>query len=442
MNSGRLRRHRRVLGAFMTAASWLVLHHGEAIAEVQDARSMALGGARLAVPESASTAWSAPALLALESSRSVELSLPAGVSVGVGNDFLGFQGIDRLLSGATLSDTDVANLLSGVNPAGLGLSLQGGLASALSIPAWHSGVFVRAQADTYGIALPKDVLSLLLGGNANLSALRIDSLAGARAEAYADAGLSLALPIPLSMFRHASLGVTGRYLQGLWMGRISEARGSLLALGEDGTIESDARARWQVAGNGGRGWALDTQLAFDIRDDLRLTTHVANLGTMTWSRVQDRLKTYQIPKTAPISFEDGQFKNRVSDLKPVETETAQGLDGLDLTENLPLVYGLGLAWKAPVALPVSLFADAEVGQARGYGASTVPRFRTGLEIKPFGFLPLRLGYGAGGEQPTWFSAGFGIDVPFWRMDASVVALDGMFGAAKGAMYALSSQLQF
>jgi len=417
-----------------------------ALAGVQDARSMALGGARQAVSDSASTVWAAPALLGFEAPHGVLLSFPAAVSAGVGNDFLGFKGIDSLLGGQALSDADIASLLSSLPASGLGLQVQGGLSSAIALPALRSGVFVRGHADTYGLAIPRDLVALLLGGNELTPSLRVDTLQGARAEAYADAGLSVALPVPLSLFRNASLGLTGRYLRGLWMGRVSEARGSLVSLADDGTVSGDARARWQVAGNGGQGWALDTQLAVDLRDDLRLTTHISNFGAMTWSKVQDRLVAFQVPATQPFTFENGQFTSNLGELQNpgrFVSETAQGLDGQDLTETLPLVYGVGLAWTGPVRwLPFSVFADAEVGQGRGFGASPVPRLRAGLELKPFSFLPLRVGYGAGGEQPTWFSAGFGLDVPFWRLDAAVVAQDGMFGAARGAMYALSSQLQF
>ncbi len=417
-----------------------------ALAGVQDARSMSLGGARQAVTDSASTAWAAPALLGMDSSHGVLVSFPVAVSVGAGNDFLGFKGIDSLLGGQTLTDADISSLLSSVSSSGLGLNLHAGLSTAIALPSLRSGLFLRGHADTYGIAIPRDLIALFLGGNDVVPSLRVDTLQGARAEAYADAGLSVALPLPLSLFRNASLGITGRYLRGLWMGRVSEARGSVLSLAEDGTVSGDARARWQVAGNGGSGWALDTQLAFDLRDDLRVTTHVSNLGAMTWSRIQDRLQAVQIPETQPFSFENGQFTNNLGELqdfKRFTSESAQGLDGQDLTEILPLVFGAGLAWQAPIRwMPLSVYADAEVGQGRGFGASPLPRLRTGLELKPFSFLPIRVGYGAGGEQPSWFSAGFGIDVPFWRLDAAVVAQDGLFGSAKGAMYALSSQLQF
>ncbi|MBO9541278.1 hypothetical protein J7643_11875 [bacterium] len=427
------------MGASLLASA-IAFQAAPAMAAALDARSLGLGRAQLALDVAASTAWTNAALLGLPSAQQAMMAPLPGLSLGLGNDAFGFQTLDALLSGKALSDADARQLSASIPASGLGLKLDFGSALGVSAPMHRSGFFVRASADTVGLAVPRDLLTLLLLGNSVTSAVSIDALQGARADAFADVGFSVGVPVAFSGARATALGLTARYIQGIGFARITEARGKLLETHADGSFSGEAQATYQY-GTMGAGGALDLSLASEVRDDLRLVATLGNIGAVRWPKITEKHHTYRLePYQLGFSGDDAQFSAGA----PSTTTTEAPGPGNDqeLWDPLPLKLGFGARWIPLRSLPLQLLGDVELGTGRAYGVSTQPEVRLGGEWRLIDWLPLRAGLSAGGERATSFTTGLGLELGACRVDLAIGSYDGLFAASKGGYYALASQFKF
>lgn len=428
------------LGASLSALALAFHATAPASAAALDARSLGLGRAQLALDVAASTAWTNAALLGLPTSQGAMMAPLPLLSLGLGNDAFGFQTLDGLLSGKTLSDADVQQLTAGIPASGLGLKLDFGTALGVSAPMHRSGFFVRASADTVGLALPRDLFTLLLLGNTVTSAVSIDGMQGARADAFADVGFSVGVPVSFSGAKATALGLTARYIQGLGFARITEAQGKLLETHADGSFSGSAQATYQY-GTMGAGAALDLSLASEVRDDLRLVATLGNIGAVRWPKITEKRHTYQLePYQLGFSGSDGQFNAAAP--KTVTSESLGSNNDKALWDPLPLKLGFGARWIPLRSLPLQVLGDVELGTGRAYGVSTQPEVRLGGEYRLLGWLPLRVGLSAGGERATSFTSGLGLELAACRVDLAIGSYDGLFSASKGGYYALASQFKF
>lgn len=428
------------LSAALLAAGLACLMAAPAQGAALDARSLGLGRAQLALDPSASTAWTGAAVLGLPTAQGAWFAPLPLLSLGLGNNAFGPQTLDGLLSGKPLSDADVRHLTDGIPAGGVGIGLDFGTALGVSAPMHRSGFFVRAAADTVGLALPKDLFALVLLGNAGASRVAIDSLQGARADVFADVGYAFAVPLPFAGGEATALGLTARYIHGLGFARVTEASGALLETHADGSFSGDARATYQY-GTSGSGAALDLSLASQVRDDLRLVAVLSNLGAVRWPRITEKRHTYRLePYQLGFSGPDGQFAASSPETKT--TESAGPGNDQALWEALPLKLGLGAKWQPLRSLPLQVVGDVELGTARAYGVSTQPELHLGAEVRPLGWLPLRAGLSAGGERATSFTTGLGLELGSCRLDLAIGSYDGLFAASKGGYYALATQFAF
>lgn len=423
--------------ALLLGAAWATSERVEAFPH--DARALGMGRAQIAVDGAASAAWTTPALLGLSSSQSAVVSSLPSVSLGLGNNLLGFRALDELLQGKELSEADAQNLASAIPATGWGFQLDGGLAWGASVPAAGLGVFARTTLDTVGLNLPRDLLGLLLRGNAAATAVRIESLQGARIDSFADGGLSFGVPLTFMRLPDVALGVSGRYVQGLAFGRITEARGDLLQTNPDGSFSGEASATYQY-GTFGTGMALDCSMAVDVRRDLRLALNVGNIGGVYWGDITEKRHTYKLDRYSAGLTGDGQFNSAMPN---VATEESVGPNnGQGLWDPLPLKLGVGGRWLPAASMPLMLAADVEVGTAKGYGVSTVPEIHLGGEYRVLEWLPLRAGLSVGGESATLYSLGLGFEGSDSRIDLAMGAYNGLFASSKGFYYAVASQRKF
>ncbi|HEY9855732.1 MAG TPA: hypothetical protein V6D05_08355, partial [Stenomitos sp.] len=291
---------------------------GRAEAVPYDARALGMGRAQLAVDGAPSTAWTTPALLGLPATPSAVISSLPAISLGLGNNLLGFRALDELLQGRDLSDTDAENLVSAIPPTGWGFKVDTGLAWGASVPASGLGLFARSTLDTVGLNLPRDLIGLVLRGNAVTTGVTIDSLQGARIDSFADGGLSFGFPLTFASLPNVAVGLTGRYIEGLAFGRITEASGNLLQTNPDGSFSGEASATYQY-GTFGSGMALDCSMAVDVRRDLRLALNVGNIGGVYWGSIHEKHETYKLDRYTPGLSSDGQFNTAAPTVKTEET---------------------------------------------------------------------------------------------------------------------------
>lgn len=434
--------------ALPLALMFALLGAAPAAATPRDARTLALGGARMTLDDVSGSALYAPALLAAPTQRQAVFTMPL-LSAGVGNDALGFSSLDTLLTGINLSAQQVDELLSSIPSSGWGLGADTGLELSGTVSEQRLGWFARTSLETVGLNLPKGLLAVVLKGNTGSQPASIDSLRGARVDAYTDAGLGLGFPLPGI---RGAWGVSARAIRSWGFAQIADARGDLLRFNPDGSFSGSATASVRYAstvseltptglGAGflaptGLGGALDLSLYSDLSPMVRLSAGLGNLGAVYWSRISEKLYGYDLPATRLGFNGTTDFNGSLPDTSKLTRETPGPLDGQPYWDVLPPRLSLGTSFRFARSLPLQCMAEVEVGTGRGYGVSPVPTLRLGGEYTLFSVLPLRGGVAFGGEQPALFTLGLGLDLAGAQLDLAMGALGGFGSNAKGAYYAL------
>ncbi len=398
-----------------------------------NARSAGMAGANAAIAMDADAMIVNPALLGLESRRDrLSLTLLPNLNLALGNNVLSFGELAGLISTQAIEPTNVAGVLEALPPTGWRFLFDGGTSMALSMPSARTGVFLDAVADTKGLDLPRDLIALALNGNASVPNVGIDALGGATATAVASLGSSFAFP----MGETSSLGMNLRYLRGLAYGRVREARGTLLAVDESGRYSADARLSTEWA-TGGNGIAADFGAAGRVGDRLRWGAILGNVGVMSWSRRD--VTTYTL-KVEPFSVVDA--SGSVTDFGAVtrdalkESRTQEGPSEIVLPPYLRLAAAFK-PWD-----PFTLSGELQLGYGDGFGVSRTPELRVGSELRLLDWLPVRGGIALGGDRGLTFATGLGLDMPLFRLDFAMAALNGVGGNARGASYTLSNTFKF
>ena len=398
-----------------------------------NARSAGMAGAISAISRDADAMIVNPALLGLASARErVSLTLLPNLSLGLGNNVLSFGELAGLMTTQSIESSNVAAVLEALPPTGWRFLFDGGSSLALAMPSARTGVFLHASADTKGLDVPRDLIALALNGNASVPNVGIDSLNGATATAVASLGSSFAFPLGGT----ASMGLNLRYLRGLAYGRVREATGTLLAVDASGKYSADARLETEWA-TGGNGIAADVGVAGVLGDRLHWGATLGNLGVMRWS--QRDVTTYTL-KVEPFSIVDA--SGSVTDFGAAtrdalkESKTQEGPTEIALPPYLRLAAAFN-PWQ-----PLTLSGELQLGYGNGFGVSNTPELRVGSELRLLDWLPLRAGMALGGDRGLTFATGLGFDMPHFRLDLAMAALNGVGSHARGASYTLSNTFTF
>ncbi|MNX85704.1 hypothetical protein D3C86_1175540 [compost metagenome] len=303
---------------------------------------------------------------------------------------------------------------------------------ALAMPSARTGVFLHAMADTKGFDVPRDLVALVLNGNASVPNVGIDTMTGATATAVASLGSAFAVPLGET----ASLGMNLRYLRGLAYGRVREAKGTLLAMDASGRYSADARleAEWATGGN---GIAADLGVAGTLGDRLRWGAVLGNVGVMAWS--QRDLVTYTL-KVEPFTIVDA--SGSATDFGAVTRDAVQESRRQEGPTEIALPAYLRLAAAFNPWDPLTLTSELQLGYGDGFGVSSTPEMRLGSELRLLDWLPIRGGIALGGDRGLTFATGLGLDMPHFRLDFAMAALNGVGGYARGASYTLSNTVKF
>jgi hypothetical protein len=398
-----------------------------------NARSLGMAGAYTAVADGADAMrWNPASLGKATKSEHLALTLAPNLALGFGNNLLSFGELANLIDSRTLNAENTERILETLPGTGWRLMLGTGTSLALAMPNSRTGVFLDAALDTKGIDVPRDVIALLLNGNASLPNVRIDDLEGATATAVASLGSSFAFPLG----SEGGLGMNLRYLRGIGYAKVTEASGTLFSLSSTGEMGADARLTTEYA-TGGNGIAADFGIAGIVGERLRWGAVLGNVGAMSWSRIS--IKDYSL-KVEPFPL--------VSATGSVTDFSAQTRDALKEESR---EEGPREIWLPPYARlsgaiqpwqPVMLTGEFQVGFGDGYGVSSIPELKLGSELRLLSWLPIRGGFALGGDQGLLLATGLGLDLPGFRLDFAMGGLNGFGSHAKGATYALSNTLYF
>ncbi len=381
-----------------------------------DARAMGMGGTRTAAARGLDAAGANPAFLAFSQGLTIGL---AGGTVDLQNNSFSLARYNQV-AGATLSEADKAELLADIPAEGFGLDLEAN-AGALGMQSGNLAFTTTALGSGSG-TLDKDFFDLVLFGNAPDETV---DFSGTDGEAYgiACAGLSWGQPLTGLAGGQLAVGVTGRYIRGLYEVHVEEARGRVTTTMS--SIDGEAYASAVVA-DGGEGYGLDLGLAWQ-KDGLALGLVLDNaFSRLDWRGNVERTEYRVVLDASATALDDAL----------ADSDTTYAVNGYstELPRRLRLGGALDLG-------SVTLAADLVQGLEDRAGTSTAPLVRLGTEWRPLGALAARIGGATGGELGTAFTAGLGLKAGFWRLDVAALQHGGL-GADSGKGLGVGASTRF
>jgi len=385
-----------------------------------------------------------PANLAVPDEAIVTFSL-IRFGVHVGSDFLNygmykdyFTGVetDSGRVGRYLNDADKQNILRSF-PDGLGR-----IASHLEVRPLGLSVrigdygTVAVTATEYVMVngmVPRDYAAFLLYGNTPGSVYDF-SATSAYAAWMREYALSFGRELPCPFFlKSLSAGAAVKLIHGL--GYFGIARfNTRLETGTDGILNGRIDVLGRLAGMesfrgtdnagfdmfpapAGTGFGVDLGVASEIFDYLRVGLAVTDIGSVEWTRgVEEMYALASIRMDDPLNE-----AQRDSIEEAVHGETRPGEN---FSSELPTTFRVGVAvelHRVPALKSIfwgewTLACDYNLGLVEGAGAAQVGRFSTGLEFRPWSFLPLRTGISVGGTDDFTFALGFGLHFGVFDFD--------------------------
>jgi hypothetical protein len=387
------------------------------------ARAVAMGGAYIGLATGVDAAKYNPANLGLTDYTMTSIQI-AGAGIDLSNNSFTLGDYNDY-TGAFLTEADKADILDKIPAEGLRLNARAEAAAA-SI-ASGPFAFVISGVGAADVSMNKDLFDLILNGNTLADTVRVDG-SYSDAVSYVSVGLSYGHAVYNSGTRQLAAGITAKYIKGLYVERITELEG--LASTELSGFAGEGRAILQAA-EGGSGYGLDLGAVLQLNDTYTVGASITNvLGSISW---KDSPTEYGYI----FSFDTTNFDNMSGD-HVVSDDYKRSISGFSTT--LPSELRIGVA---KTSGDILWAIDFEQGLEDTPGVSTKPRLNAGVEWAPVSTLPLRMGYGVGGERSSGFSFGTGIHASAARVDFAFVTGNTFSGySAKGANLALSLGLAF
>ncbi|MFW6386502.1 MAG: hypothetical protein ACOCZM_00885 [Bacillota bacterium] len=338
--------------------------------------------------------------------------LEIGAGAGVWNNALKSENLQEFLD-----EDKKSEILRQVEDKGMMVAGDG--AQNLSLLLGNAGLYTGAREHVSG-TISSDVVELLLEGN---ELDRVYSLEGTGGDValYTDTGINVSLALE-SMARaleleQFKLGVTGRFLYGGFgyvdgIGEFEITSDGKIRGYEDGHLELEYAER-------ARGNAFDVGIQARKSERFVLGAAVMNIGSLEAEEAYRRRYEYN---EAEEEFQDS------------------GEESLsELSYTLPRKYKLGLKYSPFRKLDI--YGDYT---RRAFdNCSDESIFAAGMELRPAGVLPLRMG----ANYSTFrgdiaFSTGLGLHLGPLQVDAGVSDLKFFTGSAKSARVSIGTRLAF
>ncbi len=182
---------------------------------------------------------------------------------------------------------------------------------------------------------------------------------------------------------------------------------------------------------GGSGYGLDLGVAGQKGGWQRGASLDNVVGSIQWDTGTQQRQ--MLLTAAAVSLTNGDLSKAVSN-----ADTTFATDGY--TTTLPRQARLGAARQVGSFLVAADYVQGFTAQGL---ASNHPLVSTGVEWRPVSFCQPRVGFSSGGERGNSVSAGLGLKLGPWRIDAAAVSRTGLApGDNKGLAVAFGSQLEF
>ncbi len=392
------------------------------------ARSLSLAGAYTTVARGVAAPFWNPANLALPDRPPVTFQL-LGAGFRVGNLSLSKSMYDEY-NGKYLTSADIETILSEIPDDGFKFIIDADV-QALGFTIGSFALTFSSNVSS-NLSISKDYFRVILEGlNVNTN-YNIGNNSG-EAIAYSTITASYAFPIALPLLNKTYLGINLNYLLGLGYGKVLESYGNLYHRGWE--VEGNGRIRARYA-QGGAGFGIDVGIA-TIKKGWHLGLFLKNIGSkINWTS------------------ETEEFEANFFTVRGITVENASDEDSLDIflfdedetreignfSTSLPSEFRLGASRKWRSFL---LAMDYHQGFSSRPGISKIPYLAFSTEWQGLGILPLRLGFGFGGEHGALLATGFGFKCGFLRLDYGI-SFNGGLSPSKASTIgmALSTYLSF
>ena len=395
-------------------------------------------------------------------------------SIGLGDEFVALAGPDALYSNPAaldindnsfvlqfnmagevwnnifmndvISDSDKDNLLKIADKKGILVSADGVIGGKMAIGP------VTLFADGRGNSLFKmspDLAELLINGNEIEGKYDFDGTEGA-GSFYTDTGVNYAFKLSDSSYlgslindkfevKNTYLGFTYHYLTGAFV-KYSGSGGLEMGFDEDGEPfvegnDGEVKAYYSEIDDfkdTAKGHAFDLGFYTELDDKYSWDFSILNIGG---SLTADKVKEYK------YRFEYDEETDEWDTIEPPDDGTL--IEG-KTKMKLPLIIKLG--GKMKFRENIDLLANYTITNYSDsiYSDSlTDHRFSAATEISSIKFLPLRLGVNYSTLQNDFdISAGMGLYLGPFRMDAGISDLSGLFYKSKGVAGGLNFSLVF
>lgn len=393
---------------------------------ISNPRSVAMGGAYMAVARGVEAPRWNPANLALSGKNVYHLNL---VSVGLGfhNNSFNKQQYD-LYNGSYLTPEDKQDILTSIPLQGLRVDFDTEI-QVLGV-SFGSFAFTAAGMAASDFTLSKDIVDLILNGN---ELNRVYDVAATQGEGWAASsfGISAGFPITIPAFKEFAIGASLNYLRGFGYAKVIEANSTMTT--EIDGIHGSGRVVIDYA-RGGSGLSVDFGAAATLLNEKwAVSFGIRNfLNYLNWNSETERfIYTFTTDSLTAEQVEESDFDSIFVD----SDETVQ-ID--PFSKSLPPELRIGVA---RTTNKITFAVDYVQGLTRTAGVSTNPKIALGTEFRLVPFLPLRTGFSFGGKNGLSTSAGFSLDLSIFSLDFAISSKGGMFsgrglGAAFGWMFRL------
>ncbi|RKX23884.1 MAG: hypothetical protein DRP45_09445 [Candidatus Zixiibacteriota bacterium] len=417
----------RYVALFLLATTLVLLFASSAqpAASVHSsARSAGMGGAFTALAKGVDAPKYNPANLGLDGYRQTGFEF-ASVGASITNNAFTLSDYNNY-TGATLSTSDKQDIMNKIPDEGFRIDADI-RANAASLALGHYVLSFNGVASA-NANINKDVMDLILNGNQFADTIHIT---GSYSDgiSYASMDLSYGFQFHSQGTRQFALGVTAKYIKGLYAEQLVELTGHASTYESGFEGQGSAIVRTATSGS---GYGLDVGAALKLNNRYTAGVRFQNiLGKITWNKdTEEHGYTYVLDATTYDDFEDDDFGG--SDDYSIEIG--------NFSTTLPRSMNIGFAKTSGKLLWA---VDWVQGFETKPGVSTKPLLAMGTEYSVFGIAPLRLGYSVGGNKNAAFSFGSGVRFMGFYLDAAIRTGTSMtVYSAKGANFTISTGLVF
>jgi len=383
-----------------------------------------------------------PANLAMKEEPGFVLALfPVGISLGT--DFLDYGLYRRFFTGVStdsgrigyhLTEADKEEILSGFS-SGRG-TMQGGADLKLFGISFRIskvgsfGIAVTERINAEGV-LAKDYVRFLFYGNPIGETFRFNNTA-IRAWWLRDYSLSFAQSVENAFgMERIAFGVAVKHVHGF--GYFAAEQGSSffttssqnIVTGHSEFISRRAGADFFTTKEGasftpfpapsGKGWGFDLGLNARVNSFLSVGASITDLGSLRWTHNAAVRKG-----NGDFIIDDPFSRSQRDSLEQVLQGVEERVTGFETM--LPGAVHLGVGIQLPGGeseeqfSPILFALDYTQGLNDMPGNSRRPRFSGGVEVRPFGWLPIRSGVSVGGSLGKIWAFGFGVRLGVLELD--------------------------